>query len=266
MSESINRRDFIARGLKGLAGLGLASGLGAALLPREARAEWGPDPMKEWRDSIPKVTIDESDPNVFVMSRFRFQTITRVTGQWDAGLVGDENLLAFLRTQTNLRVTNLPTEARVVGIDDFAKMRKNPFLFMTSEGRFAMTKEEAEAIGEFFKRGGFIYADDCVDGEAGVQFYTAYQEEIQKTLPGFKMEPVAPDHEIYRCFFRIPGGRSPICQGVPHPDMGLFYNGRMVSFLTAGDVHCGWVPWHGPEKMQECFRMGTNIVIYALTH
>ena len=54
--------------------------------------------------------------------------------------------------------------------------------------------------------------------------------------------------------------------------MGLFYDDRLALFLTAGDVHCGWshIDWFcgglTHEDTVECWKMGVNIIIYALTH
>jgi hypothetical protein len=49
--------------------------------------------------------------------------------------------------------------------------------------------------------------------------------------------------------------------------MGLFYEGRLVAFLTAGDVHCAWGDRVTPPGLQEpCLKMGVNIIVYALTH
>ena len=88
-------------------------------------------------------------------------------------------------------------------------------------------------------------------------------------MPGYQMEPVPFDHEIYHCFYDFDQG-APVCQGQPNPDLGLFYNDRLVCFLTSGDLHCGWIHDVNSSRtgrvIQEAYKMGVNIVIYALTH
>lgn len=229
------------------------------------------DYVRDWRLSVPKTPVNESDPGVFVFPRLRFKTLSFTLTLWDAGPAGDENLMAYMRLHTDLKISCKNWNERNVGIDEFDKIYKLPFLFMSGEGDFNLTPEESTVYGEFFKRGGFLYADDCVMEPNGNFFYRAFIREIQKVLPGLSMRPVPPTHEIYHCFFDIPGGRSPIVQGDRNsPDMGLFYKERLVAFLTAGDVHCGW--WAGPPNTyfranhEACLKMGTNIVIYALSH
>lgn len=250
LNKSIGRRAFLSRGLKGAVALGLAGALGISGSP-------------VWAD----ILDEEPEAGTFILSRFRFVTLTRVETEWDVMPFADENLIATLRSATNIKISNLDFNNRTIGIDEFEKIRKNPFLFMTGEGNFNMTPEEAATLGEYFKRGGFLYADDCVLHGQGDHFYQAFLREIQKVMPGHSMQPVPLDHEIYSCFYNFPG-QAPFCQGQKHPDMGLFYKNRMVCFLTSGDIHCGWgLPqYFGQQKQEECLKMGVNIVVYALTH
>jgi hypothetical protein len=271
MTMTVDRRSFLKCGLAGLACAGFEGALSHAAPRQDLREEFVGDWVRGWRESIPRKPVDESDPNVFVLPRLEFRTLTMVRTLWDAGRPGDENLLAWLRLATNLKISNKLWSERVVAIHDAAKIYTLPFVFMTGEGDFQMHPDESRTFGEYFKRGGFLYADDCVLEPNGDFFYTAFLREIQKAIPGDKMKPVPPDHEIYHCFYDIPGGKSPYVQGnASLPDMGLFLENRLVCFLTAGDVHCGW--WAGPpdtyfrREHEPALRMGTNIVLYALTH
>lgn len=208
----------------------------------------------------------QADPNEFIFSRFKYVTLTSVADNWDTHPVGDERLLSYLRESTNVKVSPLSWEQRVVQVDDFSTLYKRPFLFMTGEGEFRFSDAEAEALGEHFRRGGFLYGDDCV-AQHQDHFFQAMMRELPRALPGYQWEPVPPDHEIYHCFFDMPGGRSPHCNGRVHPDQGIFMNGRLVAFLTSGDVHCGWVGrFWTPELQEQCLKMGINIIVHSLTH
>ncbi len=268
----MNRRQFITKSARGIAGIWLASQvpwLVAEESSREPESSWWDptweDPLKSWRQSLPPVNVDEDDPNVFVFSRLRYITDTRVKDVWDVHPAGDENMLAYLRIATNIKVSNKSWYKRSVGIDEGERLYNSPFLFMTGEGEFTLTSEQAAELGEFFKRGGFMYADDCVVGTTGDQFYKSFLREIKKVMPGYEMHPVPHNHAIYHCFYDFPNG-APFFQGTPHPDMGLFYKDRLVAFLTSGDLHCAWVGWFSPEGREQCFKMGVNIITYALTH
>jgi hypothetical protein len=265
-SDPVTRRSFLGRGARSLAGLALGS-LGALAIPSSSKGQVPVDFFKDWRDSLPREPVDEADLNTFVFSRLKFITRTAVFGQWDARPDGDENLIAFLRQVTNIPVSYKSWEQRVVAIDDFTQLYHHPFLFMTGEGDFRFEPAEQRALREYFLRGGFLFADDCV-ANGGDFFYQAFIREIRKIFPDNPMRPVANDHDLYHCFFDFPRG-APHCQGQRRPGMGLFIKDKIVSFVTSGDLHCAWVGfWKDaqPAMTQECLKMGVNVIVYALSH
>lgn len=250
----MNRRTFIRNSARGLAALSV----GEALAQGPARDR-----------NYERHPLDDDDPNVFVFARFKFKGHQRTADEWDTLPRGDENFLQHLASVTNIKLSKRRWEERVVQVDDFAKMYTTPFLFMTGQVDFHFEEDEVEAIREFFKRGGFIYADDCDADIERMLFYEAYSREIEKVLPGHKMEALPHDHELFHCFYDIPDG-SPWNYGeeslkARYPDAALFYEGRMVTFLTGSDVHCRWALRRNDHN-REALEIGTNIVVYALTH
>ncbi|MBN1867011.1 DUF4159 domain-containing protein [Candidatus Sumerlaeota bacterium] len=209
--------------------------------------------------------VDESDPNTFVMTRLRYQTLTNVIDQWDAFPQADENLLNYLRRVTNIKVSNKTWQERAVGIEQLEKVFDNPFVFMTGEGDFRLSSEEAVNFAEYFARGGFLYADDCVKGMRTDYFYQAFSREFRKVFPVATMQPVPFEHPIYHCFYDFPEG-APFYKGAPHRDLGLFLDDRLVAFLTAGDLHCNWAGNNPNPNDEKSFQMGVNIIVYSLTH
>jgi hypothetical protein len=268
----MNRRSFLVRGLQRAAGAGLLGGAGLAgpLAALAANASAQPSQWSAQRGQLD----EESDANVFVFPRLRFKILTRVEGYWDAEPDADDKFLAFLGDKTNLKLSRKSWPERIIDIEELRKayfepdaktqIYSRPFLFMTGEGDFRFEQAEAVTLGEYFKRGGFLYADDCVFRGYGDFFFQAFLREIRQVLPGTEMQPVPHDHGIYHCFFDFPRG-APFCQGQRHRDMGLFLEDRLVAFLTAGDIHCGWKFWGGSRTL-ESMKMGVNIVIYSLTH
>lgn len=244
----MNRRKFLKTVSSNAAGL-IATGM-----------------LPAWAEGPPADNLQQAAPNEFIFSRFKYVTLTTVKDNWDVGPIADENLLALLREVTNVKVSPLTWEQRVVHVDDFETLYRRPFLFMTGGGEFRFSDAEATVLGEHFRRGGFLYADDCLEQKKDF-FFQAMLRELPKALPDCHWEPVPPDHEIYRCFYQIPGGHSPHCNGIFHPDQGMFVNGRLAAFLTSGDVHCGWTGrWYSQELTEQSLRMGVNIIMYSLTH
>ena len=175
--------------------------------------------------------------------------------------------LMFLSHLSRLTTFKVKEEINVVDFHDLKNVCRFPFVFITAEGEPDLSDTEIRNIREFLRRGGFIYADDCVVNESGDYFFTGMKKVIEeKIFPGAKMRKLPDDHEIYKSFFSLPG--LPHMQGVDYKGWGYFdEDGRMKIFLTGGDIHCGWTTEHfGEEKSMSALKMGINIVIYALTH
>lgn len=266
--DMTTRRAFLKRGIQASATL-LAASQGAAQAQprREVRRDEDSAAAPSLRGG--RRPLDDEDPNVFVFSRFKFKGKQRTQDEWDTLPSGDDNLLRHIAQATNIKLTKRRWEERVVEIDDFEKLYNTPFLFMTGQVDFTFEVDEAEALREYFKRGGFLYADDC-DADVGrLLFYEAFTREIQKVLPGHKMERLPHDHELYHCFYDIPDGSSwsprQRAWEPKYPDSALFVDDRMVCFLTGSDQHCGWAQ-RRRELYNDALKLGTNIVVYALTH
>ncbi len=251
----MKRRAFLERNISGLAAIGAGASIAA------------------------KASTKTEDPNVFVFPRLKFRTLSMARDRWDVLPDGDDKFLSFLEKATSIKLSTKKWRERVIDIkelgrayaqkDNTSEVFSLPFLFMTGEGDFRLDYDEAATFKEYFKRGGFLYADDCVTQKTGDFFFKAFEREIRKVMPGHKMKPVPLDHDIFHCFYDFDKG-APKCQGGNHPDMGLFYRDRLVAFLTAGDIHCGWcASFFQPrtkEMAEASYKMGVNIVIYALTH
>ena len=81
------------------------------------------------------------------------------------------------------------------------------------------------------------------------------------------------DHEIYHIFYDFPTGLPKIHEhdGKPPQGFGMFHDGRLILFYTyETNISDGWadpeVHNDPPDKREEAFQMGINIVLYALTH
>ena len=161
-------------------------------------------------------------------------------------------------------------DPKVVRLGDFDEMCQNPFVFMTAGGGFELPPNEEQNLHEFLERGGFILADDCVGETPQTRdaFFQCYMKLINKLYPDNPMRKIPYDHEIFHNYYDFPEG-CPFMQGINHGAYGLFEpgTGRIMTILTPGDIHCGWVcKFWAMDKNMEAIKMGINIIIYFLSH
>ncbi len=272
----MKRREFLSSSLTqlgaagalwGLGGAGAALGAGRSARSNNARNPGrGPTrPVHGYYRDTPKKEVDESDPNIFVFARLKFRTVGQGEG-WRSFHEADENLLGFLRRFTNLPISNKLFNDRVVDVADQKAMFTHPFLFMTSERDFRLTQQEKQNLAEHFRRGGFLYADDCVIDKGMVNlFFKSFLREFDDILPETELRPVPVDHAIYHCAHDFPN-RAPRPKKFPETDMGLFYKERLVAFATTTDIHCAWWFDRLKDYRESCLKMAQNIIVYALTH
>jgi len=257
------RRRFLARALQGLAVAGLA-GLPSWAWP--AAAEKAPeDFFKAWRQRQPRPAVDESDPNLFVLARLRYPAQNATRGGWDECRAGDENILAWLRGVSNLKISNRPFAERVVALGDSAGLGHHPFLLMTGQSDFAFTPEQAATLGEYLKRGGFLFADTSC--RLGKGFHAAQSRELPRLVPGCSLLPVPGDHEMFRSGFYNDVEINGVLTKMSEPPLGLFYRNRLVALLTGDGFlrDCAGLERSWP-RTERALKLATNIILYSLTH
>ena len=257
LRRAIDRRGFMRRGLKALGGAALAqtllgmfggSRVLAAPAPREPQSPEAEKAVKTGTFFFPRLKFD----------------VLQGRASWDIYPIADVNLRRQLCRLTNVNASEDPV---VVSLDDFEKLKRYPFVFATDELHFKFSQKEEENLSEFLLRGGFIYGDDCVLGSTGIFFFEDFRKMMNKIYPDNPMRRVSDDHEIYHCYFDLP--KLPFLQG---QDVGAWATfdrktGRILTFLTPTDLHCGWTGWYfRPELNLASLKMGINIIIYYLSH
>lgn len=184
-------------------------------------------------------------------------------GDWYANPSSLPNLLEFIRRTTNIDVATHPGRVQVMDNDLFSY----PYLYMTGHGNVRFTDEEVSRLRLYLISGGFLHADDNYGMDQ------SFRREIRRVLPDKELVELPFDHPIYHSWFDFPRGLPKIHEhdGKPAQGFGVFHEGRLVVFYTYEcDLGDGWedqsVHNDPDEKRQAALRMGTNIVVYALTH
>ncbi len=246
----LSRREFLK-----------AVAVGAAALAGPA----APPVVRPARAAAAGVARRAVKTGVFHFPRLMFHVSDNTGHHWNAGPIGDVILRKRLRDLTNVNASQDPI---VVRGNDLDHMCRYPFVFMTSEGYFKLPADEEKNLKEFLIRGGFVHADDCVYDKHGKRFFTDYVKMINRLFPDNEMREVPKTHEIYHCYFDFPGG-APQIREARNTSYALFEKGtgRIMTYCTAGDLHCGWTCRYFPKDRNElAIRMGINIIIYYLTH
>ncbi|MFC1513702.1 DUF4159 domain-containing protein, partial [candidate division KSB1 bacterium] len=142
-----------------------------------------------------------------------------------------------------------------------------PYIYMTGHGNVKFTDNEAARLKKYLESGGFLHADD----NYGMDEF--FRREMKKVFPDNEWVELPFNHEIYHCFFDFDEGIPKIHEhdGGPGHGLALFHKGRMVVFYSLNtDLGDGWEDpdvHNDPENVREAaLKMGTNVVIYALTH
>ena len=184
-------------------------------------------------------------------------------GDWYADASSLPNLLNFVGQNTRIKVN--PDEKRIAPEDnDFFAY---PYLYMTGHGNVKFNDAQVKQLRDHLTRGGFLHVDDNYGLDK------SFRREIKKVFPNHDLVEIPYDHEIFNCYYNFPQGLPKIHEhdGKPAQGFGIFYKGRLVVFYTYEcDLGDGWESanvHNDPEKLRrQALEMGTNIIIYTLTH
>lgn len=139
------------------------------------------------------------------------------------------------------------------------------FLFMTGHGNVKFSEAQRTRLRKYLRGGGFLYADD----DYGMD--TTFRREIAQVFPNSELVELPFDHPIYHMLYDFDNGPPQIHKHVDGPPKGygLYDAGRLIIFYTYNsNPSDGWTAAHNnpPDVREQAFRMGINIVLYALLY
>lgn len=185
-------------------------------------------------------------------------------GDWYNDPSAEINMMDYLKKNTTIDID----ESKFYSVDISSDEIYNyPFILITGHGNVAFTDSEVKRLRTYLERGGFLYADD----DYGMD--KAFRREMEKVFPDQKMDELPFSHKIYNSHFSFPNGLPKVHEhdSKPPQGFGYFLNGRLCVYYTfETNISDGWANPREhedpPEKREESFKMGTNIVVYALTN
>jgi len=184
-------------------------------------------------------------------------------GDWYWGRSAVPNFLRFLADSTGYPVDTNEYEITIMDPDLF----RYPFLFATGHGVISFSDEEKERLLQYLGGGGFLFVNDSYGMDR------TFQQEMERLFPERQVVELPFTHPIYHCFYDFPNGPPKIHEHDNEPPRGhaIILNGRaVIYFLVESDIGDGWedqqVHNDPEEKRLEAFRMGVNVLTYALLY
>ncbi|MBV6478916.1 MAG: hypothetical protein HGGPFJEG_01673 [Ignavibacteria bacterium] len=183
-------------------------------------------------------------------------------GDWYNDPSAEVNMMDYLIKNTTIDVDEPKFYSVNVNSDDIFNY---PFLLITGHGNIEFSENEILRLRKYCESGGFIYADD----DYGMD--ESFRRELKKIFPGDEMKELPFNHGIYNSHYSFPNGLPKIHEHDQKPaqGFGIYKNGRLCLFYTyETNISDGWADTNEhqdpPEKREEAFKMGTNIIVYSL--
>jgi len=198
---------------------------------------------------------DQSD---FTIARIKYEG----GGDWYCDPSSLPNLLSFANKNAPISAALNEKQVSIMDEDFFSY----PYLYISGHGNIKFSKEEILRLRRHLQQGGFLHADDNYGMDE------SFRREIAKVFPDNELVELPASHSMYNNFYEFPNGLPKIHEhdGKPARGYGIFYKDRLVVYYTyETDLGDGWespeVHNNPPEKREAALKMGTNIILYALT-
>jgi len=253
--------------------LGLLLSGGVHLFARNRWAQY----EREMQDPID----DPPDANVpaeFAFGRLRYRSPQDGFRRARWGTDANKGERLFIVALRRLSLINAQSIEQIVdiGSDDLYDW---PFMYAVAAGDWALSDSEAERLGKFFERGGFLVVDDVHNEREWGDFMYG----IEQAMPGAVDDEIPDDDPIFRITYdireRIQISGYNIVRGQAVERGGYQPRWRAVRDSKGRIVAAGWHnqdlgdAWEYadaeeyPEDLaNRAFRFGVNYVTYAMTH
>ncbi len=184
-------------------------------------------------------------------------------GDWYNGPSELPNLADFARGNTGMNIVSRGKHVEPMSEELFLY----PFLFMTGHGNVSFSREEAARLRTYLENGGFLFVDD----DYGLD--ESFRKEIAEVFPDKELVELPFSHPVFDSPYNFPNGLPKIHEHDEKPAQafGIFHEGRLVLLYSyESNVSDGWddesVHGNPPEIRQKALKMGTNILVFALSN
>ena len=191
---------------------------------------------------------------------------------------GDCKFMGGIHRLTGLRVNPNPN---IIGVMD-PSLYGFPYVYAVEVGGMHFDERDAARMREYLLRGGFLHVDDFW----GLRERGNFEAQMRKVFPDKTMEVLPLSHPIFHTFFdideimQIPnqgagcyGGPTWEVQDDTQPRVyGMTDdNGRLMVVATYNaDYGDAWeymdLPCYPERYSSQAYRLGLNVMIYAMSH
>ncbi len=190
-------------------------------------------------------------------------------GDWDPDPSAIHNLLRHARDNSTLGVKFNRVSVRAKD----PRINTYPLLYLTGHDEFRWDDEDAERLRKYLAAGGMLLADACCGRMA---FDQAFRENLARVLPGHALEALPADHPLYTMHYDMRTAHYTPRVKEDFGDLsaptleGVSLDGRLAVVYSRFDLGNGWEQFPHPYsygyESEDAFKLGTNVLVYAVTH
>lgn len=216
-----------------------------------------------------QITQNQPPATELVVARWHFGTNGYIRHMgWSHNYPdSDRHLNDFLARATRIDVKEESYLIVELGSDE---VFEHPFAYISEPGEMELTAQEVVNLREFIDRGGFVLVDDF-DGPIQM---AQFRSQLLRAFPDRALTPLPPEHVVWRSHTPLEDLQA-MSAHVPGGEItyyGLFNNDGTLAILAGhnSDLANFW-DWYSRGGMPlkpstDAFRLGTNAVVYSLTH
>ena len=146
------------------------------------------------------------------------------------------------------------------------ELYKIPFVIMTGEGDFTLSRTEREHLKRYLENGGFLVASpSCSNAE----WAAAFEREIRRLMGKDALKDIPLKHEIFRTVFQIKNLKLAKSAGEARL-RGVFHNDKIVVVYSSDGLNdssnAEGCCCCGGNEIRNALQMNANILAYALLH
>lgn len=191
-------------------------------------------------------------------------------GSWDSRRGALGRLLLEVELTTSVLIESRETVVRAREQD----LLLTPLTFVAGDRGFpAWSSDERRALRRYITAGGILVFDSS-EGRRDGQFRASVERELAHILPGSQLERLPDDHVVLKSFYLCRGNEGRV-QVSDHLE-GTSSDGHLAAIFSHNDLLGAWardnfgnyeysVHPGGEQQRQMSYRLGVNLVMYALT-